>query len=77
MYAIPYPDKWIIIINRDTDTWGAFKYSDKRDVLRTTVPLLRSDTVSEDMSIYFTQTNSGATMNILWDNAKVVVPINF
>ncbi len=77
MYAIPYPDKWTIIINRDTDTWGAFKYSDKRDVLRTTVPLLRSDTVTEDMSIYFTQTNSGAAMNILWDNAKVVVPINF
>ena len=30
MYAIPQQDKWTIIINRDTDTWGAFKYDPKK-----------------------------------------------
>ena len=34
MYAIPQQDKWTIIINRDTDTWGAFKYDPQKDVAR-------------------------------------------
>jgi hypothetical protein len=34
MFAIPYPDKWTIIINKDTDVWGAFQYDQNKDVTR-------------------------------------------
>ena len=37
VYAIPYPDKWTIILNKETDVWGAFQYDEKKDVLRTDV----------------------------------------
>src|SRR6476469_7326250 len=37
MYCIPYPDKWTIILNKETDTWGAFKYDEKNDLLRTDI----------------------------------------
>ncbi len=76
MYAIPSPDKWTIIINNETDIWGAFKYNSSKDVLRTTVPVSKN-AMTEYMSIYFTPTNTGAAMNILWDDVKVSLPINF
>src|SRR3954468_2983373 len=31
MYCIPYADKWTLIINKETDTWGSFKYDQKKD----------------------------------------------
>src|SRR6478736_1566540 len=34
LYAIPATDKWTLIFSKDTDTWGAFKYDAKKDVLR-------------------------------------------
>lgn len=76
LYAIPAPEKWTIIINSETDTWGAFKYNSSKDVLRTSVPVYKND-VTENMSIYFSPANFGAAMNILWDDAKVSVPISF
>lgn len=76
LYAIPSADKWTIIINAETDTWGAFKYNSSKDIVRTTVPVYKSD-VTEYMSIYCTPTNSGATMNILWDNVRVSLPVIF
>ena len=30
LYAIPQETKWTLIINRDTDTWGAFVYDPKK-----------------------------------------------
>jgi hypothetical protein len=39
LYAIPDTSKWTIIINKDTDSWGAFIYDPKKDVLRTDVPV--------------------------------------
>ena len=35
LYAIPTEDNWTIILNKDNDTWGAFKYDEQKDVLRT------------------------------------------
>lgn len=77
MYAIPYSDKWTFIINSDTDTWGAFKYSSSKDVLRTDIPVYKSDAVVEDMTIDITKTNFGASLNFYWDNIRAGVPISF
>lgn len=76
IYAIPYPDKWTVIINRDTDTWGAFKYSNSKDVARIEVPVYRHDPV-EDFTIDITKSNFGASLNIYWDDTRVSVPFIF
>src|SRR5215213_3105506 len=39
LYALVNPGDWAIILNKETDTWGAFKYDQKKDVLRFTVPV--------------------------------------
>lgn len=76
MYAIPYPDKWTFIINKETDIWGAFKYSSAKDVLRMDIPVYKNDLV-EDMTIDIVKTNFGASINIYWDDVKASVPITF
>lgn len=76
LYAIPYLDKWTVIINAETDTWGAFRYDASKDVARITVPVSNnSDT--ENMTIIFREASYGADMNIYWADVKVCVPITF
>lgn len=75
-YVIPGKNKWTFIINRDTDTWGAFKYSSGKDVVRTDVPLTFGEVV-EDFTIYISKTNFGAALNVYWDDVRATLPINF
>lgn len=77
MYAIPYPDKWTFIINRDTDVWGAFKYSSAKDVLRMSIPVQHNEQIVENFTIDCTKTNFGASLNFYWDTLKASVPIDF
>lgn len=76
LYAIPYPDKWTLIINKETDTWGSFRYDSAKDVVRMNLPVKRND-MTEDMSIVFEKTTSGANMNMFWEDVEVSLPIVF
>jgi hypothetical protein len=76
MYAIPEADKWTIIINSDLDTWGSFKYDEKKDVVRMTVPVQKQTTASESFSMYFEKSTDGFLLNATWDDVKVSLPIS-
>lgn len=76
LYAIPTENKWTMIFNRDTDIWGAFKYDEKRDVLRIDVPVQKTAPV-EAFSIGFSKSAAGADMVIAWDEAMVMLPFSF
>ncbi|HVW99931.1 MAG TPA: DUF2911 domain-containing protein [Candidatus Babeliaceae bacterium] len=77
LYAIPTENKWTIIFNKDTDTWGAFVYDEKKDVLRTDVPVQTLKTPVEVFSMDFNKTDKGMDLFIAWDNASVTLPITF
>ena len=77
MYCIPYTDKWTIIINRDTDTWGSFKYDETKDVVRIDLPLQKQTEVLESFAMAFENSATGAILNIGWDNLRVSLPIQF
>lgn len=77
LYAIPQKDVWTMILNKETDTWGAFKYDPKKDVLRTDVKVTQSSEPVDAFSIYFEQRHDGALMHIQWDNHKASLPITF
>jgi len=77
MYAIPEKDKWTIIINRDNDVWGAFAYDKQKDILRTTVKTLKTDTPVEMFSMLFKQTATGVELLMAWEDTEVVLPISF
>ncbi|MEO6819162.1 MAG: DUF2911 domain-containing protein [Ginsengibacter sp.] len=76
LYAIVYGDKWTVIVNKQTDTWGAFKYDSSNDVVRMDVPVIYHEHV-ENMTINFTKLQGGANMNVYWENVKVSLPILF
>jgi len=76
LYAIPFPDKWTLIVNKETDTWGSFRYDSSKDVVRIDLPVQKNGR-EEDMTIAFEKTSAGANMNMYWDDVKTVLPIKF
>ena len=77
LYCIPFPDKWTIILNRETDTWGSFKYDPAKDVLRTDVPVQKQGEVLESFVMAFEKTPAGANLIIGWDNLRVNLPFSY
>ena len=77
LYALVNETSWTIIINKETDTWGSFKYDIKKDVIRLDVPVQKTDAVIESLAMTFEKTNTGCNLIISWDNTKVVLPVTF
>ena len=75
LYAIVSENIWTMILNKDTDTWGAFKYDSKKDVLRTDVVVQKTDEVVESMSMFFEKSTTGISLVIAWEQVKVTLPI--
>ncbi|MGB5008510.1 MAG: DUF2911 domain-containing protein, partial [Ferruginibacter sp.] len=77
LYGIPNADTWTLIINKDTDTWGSFKYNDKNDVVRMDVAVQKQTEIAEAFSMVFDKTDNGADLVIAWDTLKISLPIVF
>lgn len=77
LYAIVNETSWTIIINKETDTWGSFKYDAKKDVIRKEVPVMKTETVLESLAMAFEKTATGFNLVIAWDNVKASVPFTF
>ncbi|MEP6513870.1 MAG: DUF2911 domain-containing protein [Parafilimonas sp.] len=76
MYAICNEDKWTIIFNNEKDIWG-LSYNQKKDALRTDVPVTKTDDIIEALTMYFDGSDKSYNLNIMWDNVKVILPISF
>lgn len=77
LYAITTEKSWTIILNKDTDTWGSFKYDAKKDVVRATASLQKTDTVIESLSMAFEKTADGFNLVIGWETIKATLSITF
>lgn len=77
LYAIPTETTWTMIINRDTDIWGAFIYDQSKDVVRTTVDVKDLENPVEPLSMGFTKTSKGADLVIAWEKVSVTLPVDF
>ena len=77
MYSIPNAEKWTIIINKETDTWGSFKYDEKNDLLRIDVPVQKQTAITEEFVMVFEKSETGAGLIIAWDDVKLNLPIVF
>jgi hypothetical protein len=74
LFCIPTATSWTIIVNKKLNTWGAFSYDSKQDLTRFSVPVQKNATSIETLTIFFDATNS---LNVLWDDIKVVIPVKF
>jgi hypothetical protein len=75
LYAVANPDQWTIIINKDTNTWGAFKYDIKKDVARINVPVQNLTEPLDAFTLSFEKTSTGANLQIAWELMMVSLPI--
>ncbi len=77
MYAIPTEKTWTIILNKETDIWGAFKYDQRKDVVRTALPVTPLDTPLDAFTMVFEKGDPGANLIIAWDKVSVSLPIRW
>jgi Protein of unknown function (DUF2911) len=78
LYAVPSTDKWILVLNKETDTWGAFGYDVKKDVLRTEVKVNTRPDIIDVFTICFEGKEKNKTsLMIGWDNKEVHMPISW
>ena len=75
LYAIPTLNNWTVIINKETDTWGSFKYDMKKDLVRVEVPVQKLPETTDVLSIYFEKTTPGFNLTAAWENTGVSIPI--
>ena len=77
LYTIPNEASWTFIVNKETDTWGSFKYDAKKDLVRTEVTVQKTDAVVESLAMAFEKSATGFNLIIAWDNVKTSVPFTF
>jgi len=73
LYCIPTETTWTLILSKDNYTWGSFAYKSDKDVFRIDVPVQKTTTDVEALTMFFDNSN----LNILWDFLKVQVPVSF
>ncbi|MBB2150205.1 DUF2911 domain-containing protein [Pedobacter gandavensis] len=77
LFAIPEKDKWTMILNKQTDRWGAYTYNEAQDVLRIEVPVKLMEKPIETLSMTFVPQPEGANLVVAWDKTAVELPIIF
>ena len=75
LFTIPNPDEWTIILNGQLGQWGHYSYDKHKDkdVLHVKVPVTKLDSVVEQHTIRFDNSN----LIIEWDDTRVSVPVSF
>jgi len=77
LYAIVNEKSWVFIINKETDIWGPFKYSQAKDAARIEVPVQSLTEQVESLSMVFEKGNKNINLVVAWENVKVALPISF
>jgi hypothetical protein len=80
LYCIPDSSSWTIILNKDNYCWGGFTYNSKKDELKTTISITKSNELVEAFTMYFDDITPGIkTTNLIieWDDVKAKLPISF
>ena len=76
LFTIPNETEWTIILNSNTELWGAGKYEEATDVARFTIkPTALSDNV-ETFTIDFSHlVGPNGHMNLSWENTHVAIAV--
>lgn len=74
LFTIPGKNEWTIIINKDTDVWGAYTYNQEHDVARIKVPTESEKESLNAFSITFENEANEPIMVLGWDKVRIYVP---
>ena len=74
LYAIPGQESWTVIFNRETDTWGAFRYDPSRDALRVDLKPEKTKELTEILTMYFERNGVQVDLILRWDDIRLSIP---
>lgn len=78
MYALENAARWTVIINKETDVWGAFKYDATKDVVRIDCPVIKTADITESFTMVFEKvTDKSIHLVMDWDDVMVKMPISW
>jgi hypothetical protein len=76
LYALVNEKSWTFILNKEKDTWGAFKYDPAKDIARVDAPAEAIKDTVESLVMSFAKANNGIKLIIEWENVRVALPIS-
>jgi len=77
LYTVVNEKFWTFIINKETDTWGSFRYNQAKDVVRTEVPVQSLTEPVESLTMVFEKENKNSKLVVAWENVKCALPVSF
>ena len=76
IYCKPFEDRWTIILNSDTYTWG-LKIDSTKDLMKFDIPVKKAPVNFENFTMVFQPINTGAELVMDWDDTEARLPLNF
>ncbi len=77
LFINPTEKEWKIILNKDSQQWGAYEYDAKLDVIDITVPIQKLSQKSEWFTIAFEPKDEhSASLIFSWDDVKAEVALS-
>lgn len=68
LFTIPEPDGWTLVLNKEADQWGAYKYQESKDLGRVKMAVKKADAPVEQLTITISSQGGGkGTLSIAWD----------
>ena len=74
LYTIPHENYWTIILNKKTDTFGAFFYNPDDNVAELKVHTKRGEMI-DNFSIGFKSKNNNSKLILAWARTRVQIPL--
>jgi hypothetical protein len=77
LFTIPGEKEWVVILNRDFEMHGTDLYNRDKDVLRTRIIPIHSETYYETFTIDITDFDLYGSANLVlsWENTKIKIPL--
>jgi hypothetical protein len=75
IYAIPGEQAFEISLNTQLGKWGAFEPDYAQDVLKTKVPVVRTDESVEQFNIRFEESGDDILIVCEWSDVKIKIPV--
>ena len=76
LFVIPTEKEWKVILNKDSQQWGAYTFDEKLNVVDVTVPIQKLAEKQEWFEIELNPVDDNAVNLVMkWDFAKVELPL--
>jgi hypothetical protein len=76
LFTIPEKEKWTIILNTDTLAYGAYRYDQKKDIVRVESKVFRTNRFYESLTIDVDVIPNDSRIYISWLNTQVAFDVS-